>query len=59
MDPTDNEPLALRKAINAHEQAEAALGDLGRANPDARWEPLIERIQQNLADLRAQTEVAG
>lgn len=53
MEPQDNKKLALGKAVNAHEQAEAALADLTKDVPDPRYEQMIARIQQNLQELRA------
>ena len=48
MEPQDNKKLALGKAVNAHEQAEAALNDLTKDTPDPRYETMIARIHQNL-----------
>ena len=53
MEPQDNKKLALGKAVSAHEQAEAALNDLMKDGPDPRYEGMTARIQQNLAELRA------
>jgi len=53
MEPQDNMTITLRKAISAHEQAQAALGDLTRDHADARYEQMIGRIQQNLDELKA------
>jgi hypothetical protein len=53
MEPQDNKKLALGKAVNAHEQAEAALNDLTKDVPDPRYEVMIARIHQNLEELRA------
>ena len=53
MEPQDNKKLALGKAVNAHEQAEAALLDLVKDGADARYEAMAERIRQNLEELRA------
>jgi hypothetical protein len=52
MKPQDNEQLGITKAINAHEQAVAALGDLVDNNPDPLYDELLERLQQNIAALR-------
>ena len=59
MEPQENKQLALRKAINAHEQAEAALGDLMKEGPDPRYEQMVERIRQNLDGLRTTAEGTG
>lgn len=53
MEPQDNKKLALGKAVNAHEQAEAALNDLMKDGADPRYEAMAERIRQNLEELRA------
>jgi hypothetical protein len=53
MEPQDNKKLALGKAVSAHEQAEAALNDLMNDDSDPRYEVMTARIQQNLAELRA------
>ena len=52
MEPQDNKQLALQKAISAHEQAAAALADLG-----PEYQGLSARIAQNLADLKAQAVI--
>lgn len=53
MEPQDNKKLALGKAVNAHEQAEAALNDLMKDGVDPRYETMVARIHQNLEELRA------
>ena len=53
MEPQDNKKLALGKAVNAHEQAEAALSDLMKDGPDPRYDAMVQRIHQNLEELRA------
>ena len=55
MEPHENKRLDLSKAISAHEQAEATLVDLMQAAPDPRYERMMERIRQNLAELRTDT----
>jgi hypothetical protein len=55
MEPQDNQKLALRKAISAHEEAEAALADLMTSAPHRRYAEMLERIRSNLAELRAET----
>lgn len=59
MEPQENKSLALQKAIASHEQAEAALADLMQDGSDPVHGPLLERIQQNLADLRASAAETG
>lgn len=53
MEPQDNKQLALQKAISAHEQAAASLADLTTGQPAERYATMVARIQQNLADLKA------
>ena len=55
MEPQDNKKIALQKAINAHEQAEAALADLA----DEKYGGMIARVQANLAELRGESQVTG
>jgi hypothetical protein len=59
MEPQDNKLLALRKAISAHEQAEAALGDLMKDGPDPRYNGMLERLRQNVEELRGESDVAS
>lgn len=59
MEPQENKQLALRKAIAAHEQAEAAIADLLKDASDAPYPELLERLQQNLAVLRARAETSS
>ena len=59
MEPQENKQLALRKAITAHEQAEAALTDLLNETSDAPVPEMLDRLQQNLVILRAQSESTG
>ncbi|CAN5851329.1 hypothetical protein BH23GEM5_BH23GEM5_20060 [soil metagenome] len=54
MEPQDNKQLALRKAISAHEEAEAALRDLVKDHTDARYSDMLERIRRNVSDLNAE-----
>jgi hypothetical protein len=54
MEPQDNKQLALRKAISAHEEAEAALRDLVKDHTDARYADMLERIRRNVSDLNAE-----
>lgn len=58
MEPHESKRLDLSKAVSAHEQAEATLVDLMQAAPDPRYERMLERIRQNLGDLRADTATA-
>ena len=56
MEPQENKQLALRKAITAHEQAEAALTDLMSDGADSPYAQMLQAIQRNLAALRGQSE---
>lgn len=53
MEPQHNEELGVSKAINAHEQAAAALGDLIDNNPDPAYSEMLRRLEQNIEELRA------
>lgn len=53
MEPQENKKLDLHKAVNAHEQAAAALADVINVSSDPRYARMMERIQANLEDLRA------
>jgi hypothetical protein len=55
MEPHESKRLDLSKAVSAHEQAEATLVDLMQAAPDPRYERMLERVRQNLSDLRVDT----
>jgi hypothetical protein len=52
MEPQYNPKLALTKAISAHEQAEASLADLMENFPDGCSAAMMERVRQNLEELR-------
>lgn len=58
MEPHENKQLALQKAINAHDQAGSALTDLMGELPEERYVAMMARIEQNLAELRAQVGVS-
>lgn len=51
MEPNDNRQLSLRKAISSHEQAAAALTDLMEGLSAETYRAMLERIEQNIADL--------
>lgn len=54
MEPQENKQLAVKKAINAHEQAAAALNDLmGGEHDPAPYTPMLARVEQNIAELQA------
>lgn len=59
MEPNDNKQLALQKAINAHEQAAAAITDLMAERPDPGYAMMLERIQENIAHLKGAAAVTG
>ena len=54
MEPHENKKINLQKAVSAHEEAEGALADLITNTPGRGFEAMLERIQRNLAELRAQ-----
>ena len=56
MEPQDNKQLALRKAITAHEQAEAALADLMKDASGGPYAQMLEGLQRNIALLRSEAE---
>ena len=55
MEPQDNKKIALGKAVNAHELAEAALNDLMKDGADPRYEAMVARIRQNVEELRVES----
>ncbi|HEX8394976.1 MAG TPA: hypothetical protein VF665_21700 [Longimicrobium sp.] len=57
MEPQNNRSLGLKKAINVHREAEAALADLIANTPGPQDAELLERIQANLAVLQAESEM--
>jgi hypothetical protein len=59
MEPQDNKKLALGKAVSAHEQAEAALNDLMKDAPDPRYTAMVERVRQNIEELRGEAAVSS
>ena len=59
MEPQDNLKLTLGKAVSAHEQAQAALNDLSTDAPAPRYAAMLERIRQNLLELRAEAEASS
>lgn len=52
MEPQDNRQLALLKAVNAHEQAAAALTDLMEGLSGDLYAAMLARIEENIADLQ-------
>lgn len=58
MEPQDNKQLALRKAISAHNEAEAALSDLMNAGSDPRYGAMLERIRQNVSELQLDADLS-
>jgi hypothetical protein len=59
MEPQDNKQLALQKAVSAHQQAEAALADLMSALAGDRYEAMLSRIRDNIADLEAEASTSS
>jgi hypothetical protein len=55
MEPQDNKKITLGKALNAHELAEAALNDLMKEGADPRYQAMVERIRQNIQELRTES----
>ena len=58
MEPQDNKLVAVRKAISAHEEAMATLNDLMQGAADSKYTAMLERIQQNLAELHRESAVS-
>jgi DICT domain-containing protein len=58
MEPQDNKQLALRKAVAAHEQAEAAMADLMKDGADPLYQQILESLQRSIATLRQQAETS-
>jgi len=56
VEPNDNKQLVLRKAINSHEEAVAALNDLTGSRPTARYTEMLERVNQNLRELQSDAD---
>ncbi|CAN5670920.1 hypothetical protein BH23GEM6_BH23GEM6_26240 [soil metagenome] len=56
MEPNDNKQLVLRKAINAHENAIAALNDLTGSAPDAQYTKMLDRAKLNLEELQRESD---
>lgn len=54
MEPQDNIRLGLRRAINALEDAEAALADLATDHPEGRYPDMLAQVQGTLQALRAE-----
>jgi len=54
MEPQNNKKITLQKAVSAHEQAAASLADLNTDGTDPRYTAMLERLQQNLAELQAE-----
>jgi hypothetical protein len=59
MEPQDNKQLALQKALASHEQALATLADLQLDGDDPMYSGLVERIRENIAQLRAELSGTG
>jgi hypothetical protein len=59
MEPQDNKKIALGKAINAHELAEAALNDLAKDGADPRYQAMLDRVRQNVEELRAESAISS
>jgi hypothetical protein len=57
-EPQDNEQLAIREAISSREQAATGLADVMGAVSRERYAAVLARVEQNLAELRAEAEGA-
>lgn len=60
MEPQNNQRINLQKAINAHEEAKAALIDVIGHTPDPIYTEMLQNVQRNIDALKgraAQTEV--
>jgi hypothetical protein len=53
MEPQHNKQLALRKAISAHQEAEASLTDLVQDSSDTTYSNMLQRVRDNLRELHA------
>ena len=58
MEPQDNKLVAVRKAISAHEEAVATLNDLAKDRGEPKYTAMMDRIQQNLAELQLESAVS-
>lgn len=56
MEPQDNKQLALQKAISSHEQAAAGLSDLMGVLSEEKYQTMLARIQQNIAELHTDVD---
>ena len=56
MEPQENKQLALRKAINAHHEAEASLADLMQDPSSRQYAEMLERVRSNLRALHEEAE---
>jgi hypothetical protein len=54
MEAQDNKQLALLKAISSHEQAAAGLADLMGVIPEEKYEAMLARVRQNIAELHTE-----
>ena len=54
MEPQENQKVNLQKAINAHEEARAALADVIDHTPDPIYTEMLAAVVRNLETLRNQ-----
>ena len=59
MESQDNKLVAVRKAISAHEEAVATLNDLMQGAADPKYAAMLDRIQQNLSELRHDSSISA
>lgn len=58
MEAQENKQIAVRKAISAHQEAAATLTDLSKDGDDPKYAAMLQRIEQNLADLNFMAAVS-
>ena len=59
MEPQENHKVNLQKAINAHEEARAALADVLDLTPDPAFTEMLRNIERNLDALRSHASRAS
>ena len=52
MEPQDNHKVNLQKAINAHEEARAALADVIAHSPEPVFSEMLVNVERNIDALR-------
>jgi hypothetical protein len=59
MEPQENHKVNLQKAINAHEEARAALADVIALSPEPVFTEMLHNVERNLDALRAHSAQAA